>query len=254
MKFIRIYIEVGNDGTPIYADEFAANAKKTENMLIASKEYVDLLENIEKDNVLEIPSDIMQLYDKNLQNKSGRYIMMKIYNNDSLKNWLKEKVSLIDGEIQGIYMRGEYSSIIMAARELNILVYIKNEVKPLYESTDQERNYQLIVDTLERKIQYLESLVEQNSATIESLKASIVSNNNYIHNLQIHATNLDNDLKKYKEFYDVNHEVLESAEHRIKYAEDEVERYVGMYKKILDELDGLKIEKLELQEKMGKRR
>ena len=253
MKFIRIYIEIGDDNNPIYANEFLENAKNDQNILIASKEYVSLLEKISMENVYEIPEDIMLKYDKDLQTRSSRYIMMKIYNNDQLKDWIAEKISVIHDNINGVYMRGEYSSIIMAARECQTAVFIQNEVKPLYNEADKERNYQLIVDSLERRIQYLDTLVKQNNETIESMKASIESNNNYINNLQIHATNLDNDLRKYKQFYEENHEIIENVEYRVKHAEDESVRYITLYKNLLSELDKLKTEKLELEQKLQKK-
>lgn len=251
MKFIRIYIEVGNDGTPIYADEFVANAKKTENVLIASKEYVDLLEDIEKDNVLEIPSDIMQLYDKNLLNIGSRHITMKIYENNVLDEWIQKEIKAIDDEVMGVYMRGEYCSILSAAWKIHVAAYVQNENRK-YDEQDNEKKYKLMIDSLEKRNEYLDSIVKQNEKTIESMKAAIESNNNYIHNLQIHATNLDNNLKKYKAFYDENADTVENYADRIQYAEKEINHYVDLYKNLLDELDELKTENLEMKQKIRK--
>lgn len=252
MKFIRVYIEIGNDKSPIYANEFQEYAKNRDNILIASKEYLYLLGGEQLDNVWLIPDEMMEKFDKNLETASSRYIMMKINNNDELKEWFKRKFSSTK-EVNGLYMRGEYSSFIMAAREVDMSVFIQNEVKPLYEEEDKERNYQLIVDSLERRIQYLDTVLKQRDEAIESLRTSIDSNNHYIENLQVHATNLDNELKKYKEFYNANHDIVDNMEYQINHAEQEASRYIDLYRKQLNELDELKTEKLELEQKLQKR-
>ncbi|MCI6783755.1 MAG: hypothetical protein MR594_09035 [Lachnospiraceae bacterium] len=248
MKFIRVYTEIENDGTPVYADEFVENAKKTENILLVSKEYTELVQE-ELENVVKIPDDIIAVYDKNLMDKGSRHIIMKIYENSMLEDWLKEELDDIDDEIIGLFMRDEYCSVLSAAWEKNINTYVQNEKNQFNEFEDEKR-YKLIIDSLEKRNEYLESIAKQNEATIESMKAAIESNNNYIHNLQIHATNLDNDLKKYKSFYEEYSDVIENFTSRIEYSEKKINSYVDLYRNLLDELDELKTENLELKQKV----
>ena len=63
---------------------------------------------------------------------------------------------------------------------------------------------------------------------------------------------LDNNLKKYKAFYDENADTVENYANRIQYAEKEINHYVDLYKNLLDELDELKTENLEMKQKIRK--
>ena len=117
---------------------------------------------------------------------------------------------------------------------------------------NSEEEYQKLVSELKRQIEILQTELKQKEVTTLSLSENLNSSSHYIENLQKHATNLDNELKKYKSFYNEHNETIQFAEERVNHAEAEIQRYMELYKNVLSELDERKIELLELKSKIKK--
>ena len=86
MEYIYMLTEIDDSGIPIYRDEFLEKSKQNCTILTTS-EYATFLE-YENKNVVVVPDEIMQDYDKNLDAKGKRFVMMEVYRNEKFENWL----------------------------------------------------------------------------------------------------------------------------------------------------------------------
>lgn len=248
MEFIFVYVEIDDNGNPVYKDEFLNTC--TQNCtILASKEYVNLLEK-PNPNVVEIPEDVMEEYDGNLDSRGKRQIMMEINDNSLMENWLSYVFKDNNDRISGIIIKNEYASVLKVAYANQKAALVDKNSDD--NGADSEKKYRMIIDDLNHRVEVLQMDLKQREEAIESLRNSLNSSNSYIDNLQKHATNLDNDLKKYKQFYDENSETIQFAEEKVNRSECEIQKYVELYKNILEELDEKKTELLELRKKTEK--
>lgn len=248
MEFIFVYVEIDDNGNPVYKDEFL-NTCAQNCTILASKEYVNLLEK-PNPNVVEIPEDVMEEYDRNLDSRGKRQIMMEINDNSLMENWLSYVFRDNNERISGIVIKNEYASVLKVAQVNQKAALVDKNSDD--NGADSEKKYRMIIDDLNHRVEVLQMDLKQREEAIETLRNSLNSSNNYIENLQKHATNLDNDLKKYKQFYDENSETIQFAEEKVTRAECEIQKYVELYKNILKELDEKKTELLEMKKKTEK--
>lgn len=78
----------------------------------------------------------------------------------------------------------------------------------------------------------------------DELQNKINESNNYIQSLSVHATKLDDELKKYKKIYDGDNTQIE-----IKKLERQRDEYLSLYRNLLDKLDQLTVENLNYKKK-----
>lgn len=79
----------------------------------------------------------------------------------------------------------------------------------------------------------------------EELQGQLTECQNYINSLSIHATKIDNELKKYKSMFDDENNMVEE----LKRAEKQKKEYLDLYRGVLDKLDALTVENLNLKKK-----
>ena len=248
MVYIYMLTEIDDSGIPIYRDEFLEKSKQNCTILTTS-EYATFLE-YENKNVVVVPDEIMQDYDKNLDAKGKRFVMMEVYRNEKFENWLSFVFKENNERVEGIVIKYAYASVIHVATENRKSVLVEQNRKEM--SMNSEEEYQKLVSELKRQIEILQTELKQKEVTTLSLSENLNSSSHYIENLQKHATNLDNELKKYKSFYNEHNETIQFAEERVNHAEAEIQRYMELYKNVLSELDERKIELLELKSKIKK--
>lgn len=77
----------------------------------------------------------------------------------------------------------------------------------------------------------------------EEIQNQLTECQNYINSLSIHATKLDDELKKYKAMYDNEDNMVEE----MKRVEKQKTEYLDLYRGLLDKLDQLTVENLNLK-------
>lgn len=237
MKSIWFFVEIDDNGNSVDKNHFLDICNKNE-IAVATKEYMKLLEK-KADNVIEIPDEMIEEFECGLEKKSSRQIMMKIKKSENAKKWFAGLINNLKTKVDGIIIKDEYICILEAANQEGLAAYVQ---KNRMECTEM---YEDVMEKMQDKINDLEKENQQYQNTIDTLNANLQSSFDYTHNLQIHATELDNKLQKYKEFYEQNKE-------KVEYADKEVKRYLDLYKQTWKELDEKKIEVLELQQKLKK--
>ena len=79
----------------------------------------------------------------------------------------------------------------------------------------------------------------------EELQGQLTECQNYINSLSIHATKIDNELKKYKSMFEDENNMVEA----LKRAAKQKKEYLDLYRGVLDKLDALTVENLNLKKK-----
>ena len=225
--YISLFVEIDEVRNPLYFEEYK-RACERDTIIIASKEYVK--DEYDKEKVWVIPDEIMKIIDDFVEKPENRTMYLQIKRCLELEGWIENKVATGNKFIEGIITNKEYPSIQEATEYMRMewLVQMGNRFV-----SQAKSNSEYMIDELKSHL-----LQEENAR--KSLEGYIKSTENYLQQLQIHATKLDEDCKKYKVYYD-QHE--ENSEY-IKKLEAENNKYAEKYKTMILELDKLKTEKL----------
>lgn len=238
---VSFFIEIDADGNPRYKDEFIKDierSKKNGGWVVAPKEYSVLVEEAGK-VFYEIPENIVEHLSKPLEHKCDRDILLLIQRNYELEDWLGNLLNEL-GNVEVMKAYGEYVSLIKVANQKNIEMYCEVGKK----DGDIETGMQKVIASTQHQIQVYEEENKSLKENVHGLKEYITSTEKYVKELQIHATNLDNELKYYKSCDKDNVELLRK----------ERDRYYKLYKENLEKLNETETAYLELKEKQNKHR
>lgn len=239
---ISFFVEIDTNGNPKYKDEFlkaVEQSKKYGGWVVASKEYGILLKKETENVFYEIPDDIIEQLSRSLEHKYDRDALLLIQRNSALEEWMGDLLERLQA-VEAIRAYGEYVSLVRTANQRNIEMYCEVTKKSRY----MENRIQQAGESIQQQIQAYQ---EENSSlkeNVQGLKEYIASTENYVKELQIHATNLDNELKYYKSCDKDNVEQLRKDR----------DMYYKLYKDDLEKMNQLEITCLELKEKQYKHR
>ncbi len=240
--YISVFIEIDANRECKYKEEFMQAVKECRTSggnVIASKEYVALLEQAES-VVWEIPEEVMADICVNLENDWDREYLLVIQRNQKLEQWLQKCLENNKVENGFILCYKEYISVGKVAQKNNMEAYCQ------YNDGDNEvqNGMQQMVTSMQRQMEVAEKKEKELLEQIDGLKEYIASTENYLKELQKHATNLDNQLQEYKAFYEENSGGIERLQ-------EERQKYLELYKENLEELNEIRTNYLTLQEQVG---
>lgn len=240
--FVSFFMETDINNDVKYGKEFRdviARAKAGEGYVVASKEYYQLLSEKDKSYCTVIPEEVMEKVSENLAQKSDRDILLLIKREYALEEWL-QKVICEKENVTEIKAYGAYVSLIEVANCLNVEIYSEVSKKSIDVNNNIKRMTVMLWEQEERYQKENESLREN----VKGLREYITSTENYVKELQIHATKLDDELKIYKS------EDRESIEH----LEKERDKYLSLYKENVQKMNELETAYLDLKEKQKRHR
>lgn len=242
--YIPIFIEINNEEKPVYQNDFMAfynRVQSNNGFVIASKEYCDEIPDKSNEKIIQIPVALMNEVDCNLLQKEDRKTMFSIQKNENLEQWLIDTLREMQGEIEGIMIRGRYSAVLNAAKKLGVNVYF---------AADGMDAQQLMFEKVTKNLDDKEKELEQLQVANEKQRKDIHSKDEYIQQLQVRVNNLENELYKKGQKLEQNNNELKSNEALLEKMENDKYLYLKLYKELLKELDVTKVELLELKRKV----
>lgn len=235
---LEVFLEVDEHKQPIYKDEFLKcySAEPEKETFWISEEYAKLLgedSNINRKNVCIISSEILNKIDSQIRSPKDRALSLEIQRSSEIEEAFSEVVEHCNAKLA--LLRGSYLSINQVCMQRNINEYIHREGISGVDGS---------IEYLRTKVAQLEAehikLFEQkytDEQTIQSLRECLSSTEQYLNELQAHATKLDKELSECK-----------NDENRMAELEREVvqkDKYIQLYKEKLYEVDKLKTQLLD---------
>lgn len=235
-----IFFEVDEDGQPLYGELFqeVLSCKLKDTVYLLSKEYKEsFAEKLEKEDVIEISELAMTNIDDSIEESKSRGTMLSISRNTKLEEWLRGVV--LEQHIQVLTSVQKYVSMNHICKQEMVLQNYLQASSQM--NTKQMPSYMDdAADGSDLKMQ-----VQQQAMMIHDLKNEIQDKRVYIDSILTHATNLDNELKKYKNWYEQSPKYGEKVENLEKINE----KCTSLYKETLEKMDTLLVENLELKKK-----
>lgn len=235
-----IFFEVDEVGQPLYGELFqeVLSCKLKDTVLLLSKEYRErFTEKLEKENVIAISDLAIANIDDSIEESKNRGNILSISRNTKLEEWLRGVITA--EHIQVMTSVQKYVSINhICKQEMVLQNYLQTSTQM---GTKQMPSYMdEVADGNDLKMQ-----VQQQAMMIHDLKNEIQDKRVYIDSILTHATNLDNELKKYKNWYEQSPKYGEKVENLEKINE----KCTALYKETLEKMDALLVENLELKKK-----
>lgn len=250
---IAVFLEIDKDHAPKYMDAFETRCRqavKEQAWVIASKEYADKLPEEEKGDYLKvIPEDILKEVDENVEQAADRATLLVIQRNEKFENWLLELFGDDAADAESILANGTYGSIKHVAEEKHIAFYVEQSRNNVQRGEDKSSYYQNKVELLENNLSVLNERYKNVNESYYSLREYTTSTENYMKNLQVHATELDNELQAVT----AENEQLKAQVEEIEQMRKENKTTLELYQGVLKELDERKVEVLELKSKYHRR-
>lgn len=237
-----IFFEVDQEGKPLYGAKLqeVLNCKLDNTVFLLSKEYKAAYETeLLNQNVLEIPEEIMASVDDTIDEKMNRGALLAISKNEQLQDWLHNVI--LSQKLQVFTSIQKYISVKQACQQEMVLqnylmgTVVSNGVTAgmNFEETGNENN------------EKLEFEIQKQNRMIQDLKKDVFDKGVYIDSILKHATNLDNDLKKYRDWYENSPRYGEKVEH----LEKMTDTCTKLYNETLEKMDVLLTENLNLKKK-----
>ena len=225
--YISLFVEIDDCKKPLYYEEYKRTYEGG-GVVMATREYVE--DACDADRVWVIPDEIIKVVDDFIEKPENRAELLQIKRCVQLEEWMEEKIGHGNKYIEGIISNKNYISVQEVANTMKIewLVQMGSRY-----TTQAKNNSEYLISELKTQ------LLEMENAK-KSLEGYIRSTENYMRELQIHATKLDEEVKKYKTFYDTHEENSDY----VKQIREQNEKYAEKYKELILELDKLKTEKL----------
>lgn len=237
--YVSVYLEIDENGRPVFGERLKDTLQSAEARVICSPEYEDLVEDSNKNQVEIIPMDLLTIKEGNLAKKKDRSFLLQILDINGLTEWFDNYFEL--NQVDFVLTEENYISLEKVLKDRNIPSYI-------HSNSDGNNAVSFLRTELEQAEQQVADMQKQivtNGETIKSLREGWNSSEAYLKNLQEHATNLDNELKKYKDWFYKG----EDGQKKIEEYEKKYEQITALYKGVVDEMDQLKIENLNLKKK-----
>lgn len=220
--FIPMYIEVDDQKTPVYIEQCYSRICRNQ-IVITTNEYACRID--QKSNMLVIPEEIISEIDAYIESPDSRGALLCIKRIPSLEEWLQELCKAEDGKIDGLLTKGNYVSTNLAARNSGVLCYVEAFEK------ETEANYsEKIIYELRRQLRDAEDAREN---LIEYSK----SMENYVKELEMHASKLDKEIQEYKQMSLDEEDNLNT----IKELTRKNKEYLRLYKSAVEENGNLKM-------------
>lgn len=252
MNSVSIFLELDSDGMPLYEDIFKKRVMNNE-IVYASEEYIQVLDNEKRKNVHGIPHHILDEIDKQLDSKVNRSSLLKITYQENIEKWFDDEIKSLQG-CDEFLLFGDYESFLNVARKEHFPCLVYENSSITQKANVNEKYYQKVIQDMRNHINFVEEQLRESRGIVESLRKDIESNGNYIHNLEKHATELDNEKEKYKAFYEENVEKVEAIDRQAELCEERISKYLDMYKEVMKELDEKKVEVLELKKQLERKK
>ena len=175
--------------------------------------------------------------------------MLVIQRNEKFENWLLELFGEDAAGAESILANGTYGSIKHVAEEKHIAFYVEQSRNNVQSGEDKSSYYQNKVELLENNLSVLNERYKNVNESYYSLREYTTSTENYMKNLQVHATELDNELQAVT----AENEQLKAQVKEIEQMRKENKTTLELYQGVLKELDERKVEVLELKSKYHRR-
>ena len=175
--------------------------------------------------------------------------MLVIQRNEKFENWLLKLLGDDAAGVESILANGTYGSIKHVAEEKHIAFYVEQSRNNVQSGEDKSSYYQNKVELLENNLSVLNERYKNVNESYYSLREYTTSTENYMKNLQVHATELDNELQTVT----AENEQLKAQVEEIEQMRKENKTTLELYQGVLKELDERKVEVLELKSKYHRR-
>ena len=222
-----VFFEVDNMGNPIYGDKMKEllNCEKEHILFILSAEYqanfsVELIDH----KVIIIPEDVLKKIDIAIENKEDRETYMSISPVKEFEEWLDSQIT--KNRIDVLTTIEHYVSVARVCKKKHTFMTY------MYGSRPRNNNG-------------VQIQIQQQSTMIQELKNEIQDKKVYIDSILAHATNLDNELKKYRNWYEQSPRYGE----RVEELEKINEKCTQLYNETLEKMDALLVENLNFKKK-----
>ena len=189
-----VFFEVDNMGNPIYGDKMKEllNCEKEHILFILSAEYqanfsVELIDH----KVIIIPEDVLKKIDIAIENKEDRETYMSISPVKEFEEWLDSQIT--KNRIDVLTTIEHYVSVARVCKKKHTFMTYMYGSRP-------RNNNGVVAQEIDNNS--LQIQIQQQSTMIQELKNEIQDKKVYIDSILAHATNLDNELKKYRNWYE----------------------------------------------------
>lgn len=233
-----IFLEVDNSGKPVYGDKLkeVISCGNDNMVLILSNEYnVNYTMDLIDLDVVVLPGDLIDEIDKKIESKENRETLLAISEIDSLEKWLEFVIK--EKKINILTTIEHYVSCAHVCKKEHVLQTY------MYSNKTSSNNNVFGKNNVDNN--NLEIQIQQQATMIQELKNEIQDKKVYIDSILTHATNLDNELKKYRNWYEQSPKYGEKVEELEKINN----KCTQLYKETLDKMDVLLTENLSLKKK-----
>lgn len=232
-----IFFEVNKEGSPIYRDVIRdiINSGEKNIVLILSEEYTKCVnKDFSECQIVEIPASVIGNIDDKIESKSNRGKYLSISRVEEFESFITGVVK--ENAIRILTTIHHYVSVGRVCKFEHMIPLYVNGSGIASDETDSVG----ILDQNENQIQ-----MQQQATLIQELKNEIQDKKVYIDSILSHATNLDNELEKYKSWYDKSEQYGE----RVEKLEKINEKCTQLYKESLEKMDKLLVENLDLKKR-----
>lgn len=228
--------EVDENNKPIYIDLIKAfmHSNKSECAYIVSTEYYSELES--KENVRVLPENVINEMENNLENSSKRGIMLSVCRMPALEEYISGVVKDFSDGCVYLYTNGRYYSFSVLEEQEKFINYAL--VSGISDGDSNNTYYKKKIKELNERIEELKLQFFYKEQHVLSLTECLDSTANYLHELELHATNLDNELKKYD---------MDEIMDRMKKLEFDREKYLKLYTESINKINTITEENLILK-------
>lgn len=240
--FVPIFLEIDDQGNPIYKDEFSLFYKEAElheGYVIVSSEYESCVENFDYNIGMVIPKELMSHADEKTCSKGKRAEFLAILRDKGLEEWFGDVISK-NNNIMGFITWGQYYVVNEAASRHSILVCLSNNV------FDKQKS---LVNRIITRYEHIEEKLKKVENKNRELKETLNSKDDYIQQLQARMNNIEREIYRNKEKEKSSREEVLEMEERLERTEKDKYLYLDMYKELLVELDRTKTELLNIKSK-----
>ena len=232
-----IFFEVDNMGNPIYGDKMKEllDCRDENIVFILSNEYqANFAISLVDHKVVTIPKNILDKIDDSIENKEDRETYMSISPVEEFESWLDTQIT--ENKLTVLTSVEHYVSVAHICKKTHTFMTYMYGSRPT--------NSNVVVDQ-EVSNNNLQIQIQQQATMIQELKNEIQDKKVYIDSILAHATNLDNELKKYRNWYEQSPRYGE----RVEKLEKINEKCTQMYNETLEKMDALLVENLNFKKK-----
>ncbi len=234
--YIPIYLEIDDDKNPIYKAAFLKDIEKLygNKVIIATSEYVELVENLDK--LVVIPDDIINKIDSLNVNAGSRGMLLELQKNDELRDWLKSSIKVEDTD--GFIVNGLYNFVYQASKDLDVNIVF---------SADKLLSEKIRLDEYATNLESKNAKVSELEEKTVEMQRQIDAKNENLQRLQQKITDLSTELFKNNAEKQYIDEQMELNEQRMDKSEKQKVLLSDLYASVLKELNETKTELLNLK-------